>query len=43
MVAQFRKRMGERAPIWTEVGVPALGAPKMRVEMRVTASVRQED
>lgn len=41
MVEQFRKRMGERAPIWTEIGVPALGAPKMRVEIRVTAIVGQ--
>ncbi|CAN5818142.1 RidA family protein [soil metagenome] len=39
MVEQFRKRMGERAPIWTQVGVAALGAPKMRVEVRVTAIV----
>ncbi len=37
MVEQFRKRMGERAPIWTESGVTALGHPKMRVEIRVTA------
>ncbi|RSM59200.1 hypothetical protein DMH03_25380 [Amycolatopsis sp. WAC 01376] len=37
MVEQFRARMGDRAPIWTEIGVPALGAPKMRVEIRVTA------
>ncbi|MFI8947449.1 Rid family hydrolase [Streptomyces sp. NPDC053750] len=37
MVDQFRKRMGDRAPIWTELGVPALGAPGMRVEIRVTA------
>ena len=39
MVEQFRKRMGDRAPIWTQVGVAALGAPKMRVEIRVTAIV----
>ncbi|BCJ61501.1 hypothetical protein Jiend_49230 [Micromonospora endophytica] len=39
MVEQFRKRMGDRAPIWTETGVPALGAPGMRVEIRVTAIV----
>lgn len=39
MVEQFRKRMGDRAPIWTETGVPVLGAPKMRVEIRVTAVV----
>lgn len=37
MVDQFRKRMGDRAPIWTQIGVPALGAPGMRVEIRVTA------
>jgi enamine deaminase RidA (YjgF/YER057c/UK114 family) len=37
MVEQFRRRMGERAPIWTESGVTALGHPKMRVEIRVTA------
>ncbi len=39
MVAQFRKRMDERAPIWTEIGVPVLAAPGMRVEIRVTAVV----
>ncbi|WP_432545015.1 Rid family hydrolase [Kineococcus sp. SYSU DK002] len=37
MVEQLRARMGERAPIWTEIGVVALGAPEMRVEIRVTA------
>lgn len=42
MVAQFRERMGDRAPIWTEIGVTALGAPGMRVEIRVTAIVGQE-
>jgi enamine deaminase RidA (YjgF/YER057c/UK114 family) len=41
MVEQFRKRMGDRSPIWTEIGVPALGAPKMRVEIRVTAIIDQ--
>lgn len=39
MVQQFRERMGDRTPIWTEVGVQALGAPDMRVEIRVTAVV----
>jgi enamine deaminase RidA (YjgF/YER057c/UK114 family) len=39
MVAQFRKRLPDRAPIWTETGVTALGAPKMRIEIRVTAVV----
>lgn len=41
MVEHFRKRMGDRSPIWTEIGVPALGAPKMRVEIRVTAIIDQ--
>lgn len=37
MADQFRKRMGDRAPIWTETGVTALGLPEMRVEIRVAA------
>lgn len=41
MVEQFRKRMGDRAPIWTQIGVLALGAPKMRIEIRVTAILGQ--
>ncbi|GAA2272059.1 RidA family protein [Glycomyces scopariae] len=40
MAEQFRKRMDGREPIWTELGVAALGAPGMRVEIRVTAIVR---
>jgi enamine deaminase RidA (YjgF/YER057c/UK114 family) len=39
MVEQLRARMGDRAPIWTQLGVSALGAPGMRVEIRVTAIV----
>ena len=39
VVEQFRLRMGDRAPIWTQIGVAALGHPKMRVEVRVTAVV----
>lgn len=39
MVEQFRKRMGDRSPIGTMIGVAALGAPKMRVEIRATAVV----
>ncbi|MEV0713166.1 hypothetical protein [Asanoa sp. NPDC050611] len=39
MVEQFRKRMGDRSPIWTEVAVVALGEPAMRVEIRVTAII----
>lgn len=42
MVEQFRARMGDRAPIWTQIGVAALGAPKMRVEIRVTAVLGQD-
>ena len=39
MTAQFRARLGDRAPIWTQTGVTALGLPEMRVEIRVTAIV----
>ncbi|MFB1294827.1 RidA family protein [Mycobacterium sp. pW049] len=39
MVAQFRARMPDHAPIWTQTGVTVLGLPKMRVEIRVTAVV----
>lgn len=39
MVEQFRTRLGDRAPIWTETGVTAFGAPPMRIEIRVTAIV----
>lgn len=39
MVAQFRKRMPDRKPIWTQTAVTALGAPKMRIEIRVTAMI----
>jgi enamine deaminase RidA (YjgF/YER057c/UK114 family) len=40
-VEQFRKRMGDRSPLWTETGVAALGAPKMRIEIRVVAVVNE--
>jgi enamine deaminase RidA (YjgF/YER057c/UK114 family) len=39
VVDQLRSRMPDRAPIWTETGVTALGAPGMRIEIRVTAVV----
>jgi enamine deaminase RidA (YjgF/YER057c/UK114 family) len=39
MVEQLRKHMPDRGPIWTAVGVPVLAAPKMRVEIAVTAIV----
>lgn len=35
----FRHYMPNRGPIWTEVGVAALGDPHMRVEIRVTAII----
>lgn len=41
MIEQFRKRMGDRAPRWTETGVAALGAPRMRIEIRVVAVVNE--
>lgn len=37
MVEQFRRRMGDRAPLWTCIGVAALAGPQMRVEIQVTA------
>lgn len=39
MAEQMSVRMGSRRPIWTQIGVAALGAPGMRVEIRVTAVV----
>ncbi|MGW5188860.1 Rid family hydrolase [Kribbella sp. NPDC004138] len=39
MAEQFRRRLGGRAPIWTETGVTVLGLAEMRVEIRVTAIV----
>jgi len=39
MTELFRKYMPTHAPIWTLLGVAALGEPKMRVEIRVTAIV----
>lgn len=38
--AQYRERMGDRAPIWTQTAVTALGAPNMHFEMRVKAVIR---
>lgn len=39
MVEQFRRRLGTRAPIWTQTGVTVLGLAAMRIEIRVTAIV----
>lgn len=38
---ELGRRMGERAPVWTAVGVPSLAAVGMRVEIRVTALAPQ--
>lgn len=37
MVKLFKKHIGERAPLWTCIGVEALADPKMNVEIVVTA------
>jgi len=39
MIALFRQHMPNHQPIWTLLGVAALGEPEMRVEIRVTAIV----
>lgn len=33
----YRRYMPDRAPIWTQTGVEALGLPTMHIEIRVTA------
>jgi enamine deaminase RidA (YjgF/YER057c/UK114 family) len=35
----FRQYMPDNAPIWTQLGVEALGLPEMRIEIRVIAHV----
>lgn len=37
MSERFRHYMPDHASVWTILGVPALGDPKMRFEIRVTA------
>ncbi len=39
MANLYRHYMPRHAPIWTEIGVAALGHPAMRIEIRVTAIV----
>ncbi|GAB1579951.1 RidA family protein [Bordetella petrii] len=39
MARLYRQYMPDHAPIWTELGVEALGLPTMRIEIRVTAIV----
>ncbi|MET9555430.1 Rid family hydrolase [Streptomyces sp. NPDC006645] len=42
MAAQFRARLGGRAPVWTQTGVTVLGLSAMRIEIRVTAVIGDE-
>lgn len=42
MTTMFREHMPNHAPIWTLLGVEALGEPNMKVEIRVTAIVPDE-
>lgn len=37
MARLYRHYMPDHAPIWTQLGVEALGLPEMRIEIRVTA------
>jgi enamine deaminase RidA (YjgF/YER057c/UK114 family) len=39
MAKWYRHYMPDHAPIWTQVGVEALGLPTMRIEIRVTAII----
>ena len=39
MARLYRHYMPDRAPIWTQLGVEALGLPTMRIEIRVTAII----
>lgn len=39
MARLFRTYMPDHAPIWTQLGVEALGLPTMRIEIRVTAII----
>lgn len=42
MVDQFRKRFGERMPLWTALGVEALALPGQHVEIEVVAIVESD-
>ena len=39
IVKLYRQHMPNHAPIWTQLGVEALGLPTMRFEIRVTAII----
>lgn len=42
IVCLYRHYMPDHAPIWTQLGVEALGLPAMRFEMRVTAIIDED-
>ncbi|KAA0082761.1 hypothetical protein CIW52_17690 [Mycolicibacterium sp. P9-64] len=39
VVGQFRKRAGRHLPLWTAIGVKALGLPEMNIEVEVEAII----
>ena len=39
MTREFRHRLGDRAPVWTQTGVTVLGLADMRIEIRATAVI----
>jgi enamine deaminase RidA (YjgF/YER057c/UK114 family) len=43
MADEFRRRMGERAPLWTCIGVAALANPRMRVEIQAAAIIDDDE
>lgn len=43
VVGQFRKRAGNHLPLWTALGVKALGMPEMRIEVEVVAIIGAAD
>lgn len=40
MASKLRQYMPDQPPVWTNIGVAALGDEKMRVEIEVTAIIR---
>jgi len=43
VVDQLRKRAGGHLPVWTALGVKALGIPEMHIEVEVVAIVGSDD
>lgn len=40
VVGQFRKRSAKHLPLWTALGVQALGLPEMHIEVEAVAVIR---